>query len=76
MTGNVASVELGVARDIGVSRAVHRYAVALIIARAADVAAVNEGRADGVHLGHKGVMMPPLYVRSGPPIAGNVASVE
>ena len=41
--------------DIGISRAVNRYAAANFITRAADVAAVKQRGSRGIYFGHKGI---------------------
>src|SRR5439155_16999531 len=46
----------GLAGNVGVAGAVHGHAVGIVVARASDVTAVDEGRARGIHLRYEGVV--------------------
>ncbi len=66
-------VEPVIASDIGVARAVHRDAIALILAVAPQVGAVDQGRAAGVQLGHEGIIEPPpKLVWKAPAVVGKL----
>ena len=49
-------------RNVGVTRGVHRDAVAVIVTAAPEISGVEEAGAGGIELGHEGIDSAPLLV--------------